>query len=381
MKRLIYIILLIVIIAPLISAGSIGITPTKFKYFFEPGLEKEITFRIISGEENQSITSYVKGDLAEYVTLSETSFIGSGYFTAKIKLPEKIEKPGSHFIYIGAIEDVNKEGDSAVAGVAAIQSLIEIVVPYPGKYIEAKFEVSDINEGENPEFFLEINNLGSENIDVRQKINIYGENNSLILTREIPVQHIISKDSLEIIETIDGSFKAGSYDAILEINYGGNELMELNDTFRVGHFSVDILDYSHIFEVGKINPFHISVGNVWNKKMENVYAEVSITDQGSVIDKFKTPSINMEPWEVTNLTGFFDATNVSIGKYTANIKVFFEYESNHKLVAIYVVEGEKDNIWLIAGAIAGGFLLIVIIVFIYLILKIRKLKKNVQKKK
>jgi len=107
MKRLIYIILLIVIIAPLISAGSIGITPTKFKYFFEPGLEKEITFRIISGEENQSITSYVKGDLAEYVTLSETSFIGSGYFTAKIKLPEKIEKPGSHFIYIGAIEDVN----------------------------------------------------------------------------------------------------------------------------------------------------------------------------------------------------------------------------------------------------------------------------------
>lgn len=58
---------------------------------------------------------------------------------------------------------------------AAIQVPIDVFVPYPGKYAEIDFGVSNINKGELLPYTLKIDNLGKEDINAKVDIKIYKE--------------------------------------------------------------------------------------------------------------------------------------------------------------------------------------------------------------
>jgi len=161
------------------------------------------------------------------------------------------------------------------------------------------------------------------------------------------------------------------------VDYG--KKIEIEELFRVGYLFVNITDYSYEFESGKINEFNVEVENLWNQKLEDVYAEVSVTDQGKILDEIKTFSIDLKPWQKTNLTGFFDATSITEGRYIANIRVFYPGESNYKLVAIYVYNPPLEMIWVHIAAIASTVLILGIIVFVYLIYKVKKYSKKYDK--
>ena len=105
MKRYIYsVVLLSIIFMSFVSAGGVGISPAYYKEFFEPGLTKTFDFHSFNANSEEGLSIYVKGDLAQYVTLSKTSLVGGGDFSATINLPKKLDKPGPHEIYIGVIE-------------------------------------------------------------------------------------------------------------------------------------------------------------------------------------------------------------------------------------------------------------------------------------
>tara|TARA_Y100000310_G_scaffold107197_1_gene105675 strand:- start:632 stop:1777 length:1146 start_codon:yes stop_codon:yes gene_type:complete len=378
-RRFIFLVASIVVLIQFVSTGSIGISPAKFTYYFEPNLEEEINFKVINIDPERELFSYVRGDLADYVNLSKTSFIGGGGFVAHLKLPGNISIPGKHKILIGVIEEEDFDG-SGIGGISAVQAVIEIIVPYPGKYLEADFTIKDINEGENIYFRLDIHNLGTDDVLLSSKLEIYGSEKEKIMTKDLVPQNIKSKEKVSIEDFIDGSnLRPGFYPVILTLDYG--EKLKINDSFRVGHFFSNITDYSYRFKSGKINPFNVEVENLWNLKMENVYSKVTVTDMGKIIDEFKTPSINLEPWEKINLTGFFDATEIVSGRYVANIRLFYVNESSFKLVAIYVEKQKLDKIWLIVGGISFLIILIMSIIFIHLMIKIKRLNKNVKKSK
>jgi len=372
--------LIIVSLSSLINAGSLGISPAKQEFYFEPGIEKTFTFKIVSASSEQITDLYVKGDLAEYVNLSKESVLGRDSFEVYIKLPNKIEIPGKHRILIGAKEHVD-EFDSGVKGVVVIQAPIDVLVPYPGKYAEASFKIADINEGEDAVFELEIFNFGTEKIFPNSRIDIYNdeERTEKIKTKVIEPQEIKSKERILIADTIDTSdLKPGPYFVTVNVDYG--KIIEIDDEFRIGTLLIKIIDYSNEFEEGKINKFKIEIESLWNYEIKNIYGEVSVTDNGKIIDTFKTPTINLNSWKKANLTGFFDASSVEEGKYVANLKIFYENKDVYKLVSIYVIKPGFNSL-LIIGSSAGIVLIIgVLILIICLIVKIHKLKKNGRKK-
>ncbi len=382
MVKRVWLLLAFLILLPLINAGSIGISPANFELFFEPNLKRTFDFTVSNADPNAFIEVYTAGDLSGYIKLSGTSFKGIGHLTVSLNLPEKIEIPGKHRILIGARESTGKnntKSSAGVGGIAAIQAVIDIYVPYPGKYVEADFNINNINKGENALFDLIINNLGTEEINITPVIEVY-EKDKKVLTKNIEVGKMLSKEKKVINDFLETSdLNEGIYNISLIIDYGKE--LKIEKEIRVGYMFVNITDYSYKFVEGKINSFDISVENLWNSKMENVYSEVVVTDKGEVLTNFKTPSINLEPWQKINLTGFFDASDIKEGKYTANLQVFYDGKMNNKLVTIYVFK-PKINIWLIAGVIAGACLIIIIMIsFIYLILKIRRLKKDAKKSK
>jgi len=377
MRRTIIFSILIIILINLISAGGVGISPVHYKEFFEPGLQKSFEFQSFNTDPTKGVQIYVKGDLAEYANLSETYFVGSGKFTVTIKLPQKIDKPGTHQLIVGAIE--SSEGKEAtIGGIAAIQGRIEILVPYPGKYAEATFKINDINEGEETSYELEINNLGTEEISVKPTIEIYKKDKSnILLTRNLSKTTLSPKQTLNVIETLNTqNLPPGEYQATATIDYG--PIIEINKTFRIGEFLVEVTDYDYLFEQGQINKFNIKIKNKWNTEINEVFARVAITDEGKLITDFKTVSTSSKPWETKNLTGYFDATNLEAKRYIANIILSYDNETSSKLIAIYVNKPIGKINYLLYATIIGSILFIIILT--YLLRKIKQLKKLAKKR-
>lgn len=378
MKRLVIfgLLMLMVISAETVAAGGVGISPAYYREFFEPGLVRSFQFHSFNSDSSKDVNLYVKGDLAQYVNLSESSLTGTGVFTATVHLPDKIDIPGTHKIFIGVMEAKETPEGSAIGGIAAIQGRIDIIVPYPGKYSESTFFINNINEGEEAGYGLEIQNLGLEDLFIKPTIEVY--NNDMtkkIITEEIEQVRLKSKNVLNITGTLDTqNLTAGEYQTLAIINWD-NETNKINKILRIGEFLVEINDYDYLFEQDKINRFNIGIQNKWNTKIDKVSASVVITDEGKVVGNFKTISVETNPWEIKNITGYFDTTGLEAKRYVASIVLSYGGETSSKLVAIYVNESPTKTYlrYIISTAIA---VILIIIAFIYLILKIRKLRRK-----
>lgn len=380
MKRHIFFLIILVFSLQAIQAGAVGITPVYYKDFFEPGLTKTYSFHSFAEDSPDGVDLYIKGDLAEYVTLSRTYLPEGGSFNVTISLPDTIEIPGTHEIIVGVVE-ARKIENAGVGGIAAVQGRIDILVPFPGEYAESTFKVSDINEGEDAAYELDIQNLGTKSLIVRTKIEIYKINSSEILIEEIiSTKNMKSKEVVNIVgELKTRELVPGEYIVFAKIDWG--KLTTLNQTLRVGQFLVEITDYDYQFERGRINPFRIEVENRWNTKIDEVFVEVAITDSGTLVGGFKTVSVGTNPWEVKSIIGYLDAINLDAKRYVAKMTLSYGGVKTSKLVAIYVNEPpvKTYRIYIISATIVA---ILIIIIFIYLIWKIRKLEhiKNGKKK-
>jgi len=195
----------------------------------------------------------------------------------------------------------------------------------------------------------------------------------------IPEKNMKSKETLNIQGTINTKeLSPGEYVAFATIEGGGTTV--INKTLRVGQFLVDIVDYDYKFEQGKINPFVIKVENKWNTKIDEVFATVSITDAGTLVTNFKTVSVDTNPWEVKNITGYLDTSKAETKRYTAKIDLTYGGARTSKLVAIYIDPPVTETYlkYIVAAIIV---VLLIIATFIYLIWKVHKLSKKNEKKK
>ena len=377
MKRVLVFFVFGLVFCGIVTGGSVGISPAYYIEHFEPNLEKIFSFRAFNPNNENGIGVSLEGELAKYANISETFIKGGSPIVVNLKLPEKLDRPGTHYLYIRIIEAKNDSEAAMIGTLASIRVPIKIMVPYPGQYTESTFNVNNINEGEDADYELEIQNLGTEDVVARavigvSKVNKYGEK---ILEAELDDLFIETRDSMLISKELDtSSFEAGEYYAMVRISYS-NRTEIVEDVFRVGEFMVEIIDYDYMFESERINQFNILIGNKWNTKIDSIYGDVSITDEGEVASSFRTISVDTNPWEIKNITGFFDTTNMEVGRYLANIKIRYGNSSTYKLVAIYVEDPPKERNYLIYALIVVAVLSLgMIIGFIILITRLKKLK-------
>ncbi|MBT3642755.1 hypothetical protein HN876_01500 [archaeon] len=380
-KILLFLLFLGLAIAPFIEAGAIGINPAKFNLiYFEPGLEQQFEINIFSDDPLEPIEIYFEGDLKDYASAEPKSFIGEGTSIVTLRLPETSLKPGPSILYVGGIEKKGEGG--TIGGLASIRVPIRVFVPYPGRYLEMDFDILDINVGEKTSYRLDVSNLGTEDLVISPTIELYVDdaNGELVLTKTLEPIELFSKNSFNSIEELNTSFlKQGNYFALARVDYGEDSLGE-NLSFRIGHFAIDIEDYDHLFETGKINPFNLEIKSEWNSEIKGVYASIVVTDEGNIVQKMVTPSINLDPWQRVNLTGFFDATNLTTKRYLANINVYYGGSISNKLVAIYTNDPPKEPfVWLNYYSYLLVGILFLVFVIAYLVYWVWKLKSFLRK--
>ena len=367
-----------------VTAGSVGISPAYYVEHFEPNLQKNFSFRAFNSDLENGVSINLIGSLSQYANVNNNFSDGSNLFIVGLNLPEKLDKPGTHILYVEIVEDSNDSVSSAIGGVASIRAPIKILVPYPGQYIESEFRVSNINEGENADYELEIRNLGTDDVDMDISLEVFkvDEDGDRVLKAEVKDLFLETKGSIMVTDELETKdFVAGDYYVLSTINYG-NKTEVVDDDFRIGEFMVDIVDYDYMFDKGRINKFNVLVENKWNTKIDSIYADVSITDEGKVVSTFRTVSVDTRPWEVKNLTGFFDASEMDVGRYLANINVVYGDSSTHKLVAIYVENPPKERNYFIYALIVIAVLSFGMVVsFSILIYRLKKLNIKVKNEK
>ncbi|RMD45658.1 hypothetical protein D6829_01680 [Candidatus Pacearchaeota archaeon] len=367
MRRGVFI--LLVFLMGYVSAGAVGLSPASKYLFFEPNKEINFSFSVF-GDGNETIEVSLGGDLAKYAELSESIFNGSGNFYVRLLLPEKLEKPGINYLYVSASEkrEASKSSGSFIGSRAITRAVIKVFSPYPGKYVEGTFKVDDINEGENTRVHFDIRNLGTENLYIQPIVEIYPESRSkVLLRREFNKTFVKSKETLKVNETLETKhFSSGDYATSGIVEYGG-EILVLNGTFRVGKKAVKIEDYDYGFYTGKINRFNVVVKSLWNSPMKNVFYRISIIKDNIVVASFYSPSVSLKPWEKKILTGYFDATNFSAGRYIADIIIRFDGSTERKTVAVYLANPpKKKNYYLeiFIGLVIAIFLCIITIIYL-----------------
>lgn len=354
------------------NVSGLGVSPGGYSLDFVPGYEGNFYFNF-DNADGGNLEIFADGDLAKYVTLSNAEITGSGRVEVSLKLPQEIEPPGNHRIFIGARPVFTGEG--TIGAVANVRGTIFVLVPFPGEYADVVFVVENANSGEKIPYELEIFSRGVEDLSTNSRIEIFDFKNDSVEVFNLGNDLVPSTKSVTKKSELDvRGYNPGTYRAVATVSYSGDERKQEGD-FRLGELFVEIVNYSEVFGESKINPFEITVESFWNDPIENVHAKVDIL--GSEVS-FLTPSINLNGFETGKLIGFFDTSEIEGDSFQALITLNYEGKTTQKTVDLgYSGGGTFNYIWLLVGA---GILLVLAFVG-WVVVKLRRLDKKSGKKK
>ncbi len=354
-------------------ALGLGISPAIVDINFAPGAEYEIDYLVYSEDPQQEIEAFLGGELLEYASLSEKKLIGGGNFKVKIKFPDSIEKPGTHRIGVGVKELPSEE--EFIGTVVQIHGVIRVNVPYPGRYAEIDLKVPDGNIDENIPVEVYVANKGKESINVNVNVRFFSEKQQVYTMQFTPVSLEPTQDRYFRKFLNTNGFRAGDYVAEAVVNYGDE--IRTNKTFRIGSLFVNITNFTDKLPQGGIKKFFIDVESRWNGNLNNVYADVNISNSTKTIG-FRTPSVDLEAWGRKTLVGFLD-TNSLEGDYKTEILLYYAGEKSLAYGKLNVYKYGLNFVFILALIIAI-VIIIIIVIFILFRKKIKVLKTLKRKK-
>ncbi len=321
------------------NVEALGISPGRKTFNFESNLKETVEFKILNNDHrDMQALIYVEGDLAEYVALQDVmlnikasdDFKMSKY---EIRLPSKIEKPGTHEARIVVREvpvDAAIKG-SHVGATASVVTQLHVIVPYPGKYAEVELKISETGAGQPLTFIVPVNNYGTQNI-VKAKgiIDIYGPTNDKITSLETDSLGIKSKERGELVTVWEGDINPGKYFVIVTVTYDG-ETATAEKVFSVGDLAIDILDVTvKDYKLGGIAKFNILVESKWAEDLADVYAEMTVTQNGDEIIRFKSASETVKALAKEELIAYWDTEGIKEGTYDAKLALYYGDRSTER---------------------------------------------------
>lgn len=341
---------IILILALARDAAALGISPGRKTIDFESNLEKEITLTVFNTEHKDLTAAiFVRGELGDYIQLQETQLkFSSGdsekSFNYRIKLPEKIDRPGQHYaeIVIREISDAEEGKDIVIGALVAVVSQLEVKVPYPGKYAAANLDVVNAKPNEEVKLFIMVNNLGEENIEnTIAKITIFNKKNKEVAQISTDAKPISSKERKELTANWIANVSLGDYKAVAVVSYDNLEATA-ESNFVIGDFFIKPLDISvKNFKLGQIAKLNILVENLANREIKDAAAQLVLFDENeNKITDVKTAPIGIDASSRKEIIAYWDTENVREGTYVGKIILSYEGKTAERQIRTVVKETE-----------------------------------------
>tara|TARA_Y100000310_G_C20700537_1_gene829405 strand:+ start:5342 stop:6562 length:1221 start_codon:yes stop_codon:yes gene_type:complete len=332
--------------------NAIGLSPDMTYLKFEPFAEGKISVYVIN-TENNPINAFVAldGDMLDYFEVnSESKLIPEGKsdeFVISYKMPYEAEKPGPNQIIIRARKSTGP-GGGGLSAVAAVISKIIVDVPYPGKYIAYSFSGGSVNIDENLVFDFNLESKGKDNIfTVKPFVRIYDIDNLEEYRIEFmgnPVSLATGSTKSSTIVLNSSVIGVGDYFVEHFILYDGTETEHKNLTLAVGYKDVKITNYTDVLIAGGIRKFSVSLRNMWNSLVKDVYVEAYVAKDGVPLStRSVSYTVDMVPLKTIDVPIFLDISEIKTGDYEVVLDIFYAELEKQEKIDITIKKGFEMN--------------------------------------
>ena len=266
-----------------------------------------------------------------------------GCLKYKITMPSSIDKPGLHRTKIFGVE-VPDEASGFMIAVMRLEFQLDIIVPYPGKYLEiSEFSAQNVDAGNPVPFTLSFVNKGNETVEeATASISIFDRANKQIGILNAGTAKKIEPDQARQLRASwdSGDYKEGNYHAYVELRYDDGALNNKTTTFKLGGLDVNLINYTKEVLIGGIKEFYAIVDSIWSETVKNVRIVVNVynySNSSESITSFETLTRDIPPWGTESLKGYLDTSNLKLGEYDLKMSLSFEdmnkeYEGKLKII-------------------------------------------------
>ncbi|MEW5896303.1 MAG: hypothetical protein AB1668_01300 [Nanoarchaeota archaeon] len=309
---------------------ALGIKPAKTVLQSEKDLNYSGSFFVVNNDKQElTLKLSVGGSMGEYVHLNteELHFRDideEQTVSFEVNLPHKKIKditPGVNYAEIVVEEVPEEEFANTVSSRLVLKHKIIIEGPKPDKYIKTKLNFHD--EGEAISLVSEVENIGKLDIDSVQTtfyVNDKKQETHTLTTETIALKK--NEDRLLRTSVNKDLFELGEFEVSAVTTYDG-EQMEVVKKLLVGKPEVEATYFSEYFIANKINSYSMDLLNKWNKKINNVFVDVTMKKENQPVGQFRTKSTDIEGKTTKTIEDFLDARNKNPGKYSFDLVVNF----------------------------------------------------------
>lgn len=305
--------LLLITLVLLYDVLALGISPSTREVYFEPGIEKTLSYHIINNEnKNISVSLAVSGDLKDYIILNDsivdvpdTEEKRKLYYT--LNFPSEIEPGNWKAEIIATSRSSVKAGTSSgpgntITASMSIASEISVIAASPDNYLIAELDAHDVPENGSLHFDIAMNNLGDKNLhNVFAAISIYSPEGTLIIEFDTSMKDIRKHSKSHIqaslpVYSID-NLTYGKYYANAAVYYDGLTAKS-RDEFKVGEPEIIVSNIT-LFKVGD-NAYRFDIDTIseWNSPINGAYVILDVKDiAGSLMPQLKSYLFDIVPME------------------------------------------------------------------------------------
>jgi len=378
-NKLIFVLLIVMMMSNVLA---LGVTPGKKIFDYEIGGKKSGEFSVINSEgKDVKLIVVVEGELSDYVSVSEDEFMMSESEKSKnlfytLEIPAGLS-PGNHRTDIKVLQLPAEQGEEEVfiGAIVGVVTQVNLFVPYPGKFVEAKLNVLDGEKEIN--FVIPVLSRGELDLEnVKATIDVYGPLNEKIASLKTNEVEIKSGKKEDISAEWDvNEVQPGPYTAIAQIDYDGNQLV-VEREFIVGKKVLNLVGIGvENFVLGEIAKLDMIVESGWKETLPDVYAQMIVYDDfGEEMADIKSASYDVSPQKNTLIEAFWDTESVVEGIYDVSLSFFYEGKVDQYDLGVDV--GQYDIKFIGVGYVisegkgrsSGSLVTILVVVIIILVL-------------
>lgn len=366
-------ILVVFILLVIPNALSIGLSPPRYVFDFEPNFEEEVVFTIYNTQDVDIIAHMSLLDNADQFVTIQTNRIpikarDSVDVKFKIKLPASLP-PGEHKFYWDVTE--SSASDAPISAVTAVSTYIMVNVPYPGEYLTATITAPNVRVGESVPINIKVDNDGTDITGVSKGV-LSVSGNAIIDLIPVTFSNIPSKGTInKTIYWNTTESMVGEYRTKIVIDYKDGTTSADTD-FKVGDLLINILDViPEKVAPGERAKVDIIVTSKWNDPIDDVFVELSFNDQ-----VVRTNSNSVPSWDAKTFVAYLETEGLEVGNYKGTATVYYADKTDTKDFVLVIKK--PINIHMVVNVIAIAAAIIILVM--YVITKKPKVLPNYQKK-
>ena len=318
-----YVLVFVLILLFIPSISAMGVSPGVTRIDYSDADYREVTLTFLNPSQGWVDVEVVDGPLAQYARVDQDEVYidssGRARVTAIIELPDDLELYGVQAVrFQGRLRPPEDAGIIAVT--TAIISRVEIMFPYPDRYIELEgITTENVGEGSDATVRWSVVNLGNEPVQYSTNYWLTESVGELIIQESLSTRTITpgqTQDITRIINTRD--LPPGQYSFHVKIEF--DEQSQSKDRIlMIGEKTVSVTSFNRELTEQRINQFNVAVRNEWNEELKNIRAQLTIGESTA-----RTDTVDLRGMSSGNLQGFIDTTGLRIGTYNAKILLTFE---------------------------------------------------------